>query len=154
MAGWALDSFDVMLYALTITTIMKEWHISPATAGFLTSLTLFSSAFGGDLFGIISDYIGRTRALMITVLISVFTFFCGFMQSVTQPALFQWTAGSVLVSETWPREHHGKAMGFVQRGRALGYMAAAAVAAVILPNFGWRYLFFVGIVPAFLIFYT
>jgi MFS family permease len=155
MWGWGLDAFDVMLYTLSITLIMKEWGISPVTAGFLASVTLFSSAFGGAAFGIISDYIGRTRALMITVIIySIFTALCGFAQNVTQLALCrlllglgmggEWTAGSVLVSETWPAE---------QGGWAIGYLLAAGVAAIILPRFGWRPLFFIGILPALLICY-
>ncbi len=164
MMGWALDAFDVMLYTLVITVIMKEWSISTVTAGFLASVTLFSSAFGGVMFGIISDYVGRARALMITVLIySVFTALCGFASNVTQLCVFrfllglgmggEWTAGSVLVSETWPAEHRGKAMGIVQGGWALGYLLAAGVAAVILPLWGWRGLFFIGITPAILISY-
>lgn len=164
MAGWGLDAFDVMLYTLVITTIIKEWEISLVTAGFLASITLFASAFGGILFGIISDYFGRVRALMITVLIySVFTALCGVAQDVTQLAIFrlllglgmggEWTAGSVLVSETWPAEHRGKAMGIVQGGWAIGYLLAAGVAAIIIPLWGWRALFFVGITPAILIVY-
>ena len=50
-AGWALDAFDVLLYVFALTTIMKEWGLSPAAAGFLAATTLFSSAFGGIFFG-------------------------------------------------------------------------------------------------------
>ncbi len=164
MAGWALDAFDVMLYTLVITTLMKEWSLSPVVAGSLASITLFSSAFGGALFGIVSDYVGRVRALMITVIIySIFTAMCGFAQNVIQLAIFrgllglgmggEWTAGSVLVSETWPAEHRGKAMGIVQGGWAIGYLVAAGVAAIVLPLWGWRVLFFIGIIPAALVFY-
>lgn len=164
MSGWGLDAFDVMLYTLVITTIIQDWQISAVTAGFLASVTLFASAFGGIVFGVVSDYLGRAKALMITVLIySVFTAACGFANTITQLAICrlllglgmggEWTAGSVLVSETWPPEHRGKAMGIVQGGWAIGYLLAAGVAAIILPLWGWRALFFVGIIPALLISY-
>jgi MFS family permease len=162
--GWALDAMDVLLYVFAITTILKEWGISPAMAGLMASITLFSSAFGGAFFGIVADYIGRVRALTLTILIySVFTGLSGLAQNVTQLALArlflglgmggEWSSGEVLVAETWPREHRGKAIGIVQGGWAVGYILAAIVAALVLPRFGWRALFFVGILPALLVFY-
>jgi MFS family permease len=63
----------------------------------------------------------------------------------------EWSAGSVLVSETWPAEHRGKAIGIMQSGWAVGYILAALVSAVVLPRFGWRALFLIGILPAFLV---
>src|SRR3970040_1746071 len=60
----------------------------------------------------------------------------------------EWSTGSVLVSETWPAEHRGKAIGIMQSGWALGYMLAALLSALTLPRFGWRALFLVGILPA------
>jgi MFS family permease len=54
----------------------------------------------------------------------------------------------VLVAESWPPEHRAKAIGLMQSGWALGYMLAAATTAIILPRFGWRALFLVGVLPA------
>ena len=72
--GWMLDSFDVMLYALVLTSIMADLQIPRDTAGALGSVTLLASAAGGLIFGVIADRYGRTRALMGSVLIySVFT---------------------------------------------------------------------------------
>ena len=83
--GWMLDSFDVMLYALLVATLIKEFDMTPATGGLLASLTLVASAAGGIAFGIIADRYGRTRALICSVLIySVFTAACGLAQSVLQ----------------------------------------------------------------------
>jgi MFS family permease len=62
----------------------------------------------------------------------------------------EWSAGSVLVAESWPAEHRGKAISFMQSGWALGYMLAAAVSAMVLPAYGWRALFLVGMLPALL----
>ncbi|HVP68367.1 MAG TPA: MFS transporter [Anaeromyxobacteraceae bacterium] len=158
-AGWALDAFDVMLYAFVLTTIMKEWNSSPAAAGFMVSVTLFASSAGGILFGAIADRIGRKKALMITVLVfSVCSGLSGLAQNLTQLAIArtilglgmggEWASGALLVSETWPPQHRGKAIGIMQSGWAIGYILAAITAAVVLPRFGWRAVFFVGVVPA------
>jgi MFS family permease len=61
----------------------------------------------------------------------------------------EWASGAALVSETWPAEHRGKALGFMQSAWAVGYAAAAAVTGILLPLWGWRGVFFVGILPAF-----
>ncbi|HYV86104.1 MAG TPA: MFS transporter, partial [Patescibacteria group bacterium] len=62
----------------------------------------------------------------------------------------EWSAGSVLVAETWPSSHRGRAIGFVQSGWAIGYLLAAGLAALVIPRFGWRALFLIGVLPALL----
>jgi MFS family permease len=159
--GWMLDSFDVMLYALVLASLMNDLSMSPPTAGLLGSVTLLASAAGGLIFGVIADRLGRTRALMGSILMySVFTAACGFAQDVTQLAVFrvflglgmggEWASGAALVSETWAAEHRGKALGFMQSSWAVGYAAAAIVTAVVMPVWGWRGVFFVGVLPALL----
>ncbi len=158
--GWMLDAFDVMLYAMVIAALMPDLGISKPTAGLLASLTLVASAAGGLIFGVLADRFGRRKALMASILIySVFTAACGFATGVVMLAVFriflglgmggEWASGAALVSETWPAEHRGKALGIVQSSWAVGYAAAAAVSAVVLPVWGWRGVFFVGVVPAF-----
>jgi MFS family permease len=157
--GWMLDSFDVMLYSLVLAYLMADLSMSTTTAGLLGSLTLLASAAGGMLFGVVADRYGRTRALMGSIIIySVFTAACGLAQSVTHLAIFrlllgigmggEWASGAALVSETWPAQHRGKALGLMQSSWALGYAAAAAVTALVLPVWGWRAVFFVGVLPA------
>ena len=159
MMGWALDAFDVLLYVFALTTIMKEWNLTTTQAGLLASVTLFASAFGGIVFGVLADRIGRKNALMATVLIfSIMSGVSGLTQNIWQLAIArtilglgmggEWASGALLVSETWPAEHRGKAIGIMQGGWAIGYIFAAIVAGTILPVFGWRVLFFIGIVPA------
>jgi MFS family permease len=159
--GWMLDSFDVMLYALVLASMMHDLDIAPATAGWLGSIALLSGAAGGITFGVIADRFGRTRALMASVLIySVATAACGFATSIMQLAIFrvilgfgmggEWASGAALVSETWPDQHRGKALGLMQSAWAIGYAAAAIVTWLILPRGGWRAVFFVGILPALL----
>ncbi len=157
--GWLLDAFDVMLYALVLASLMSDLGMDRTTGGLLGSLTLAASAVGGVLFGILADRWGRTRALSLSILIySIFTAACGFAQNVTQLAVFrlflgigmggEWASGAALVSETWPAEHRGKALGLMQSCWAIGYGAAAIVTALILPRYGWRVVFLVGVLPA------
>jgi MFS family permease len=158
--GWMLDSFDVMLWAMVLASLMSDLGLSKPTAGLLGSLTLAASAVGGLVFGLIADRFGRRRALMASIVIySIFTAACGLATGVTMLAVFrvflglgmggEWASGAALVSETWPAEHRGKALGIVQSSWAVGYGAAAAVAALVLPVWGWRGVFFVGVLPAF-----
>lgn len=157
--GWMLDSMDIMLYAMVLAHLMKHFGMTTATAGLLGSLTLLASAAGGILFGIIADRVGRVKALMMTILVySVFTAACGLSQEIWHLAVFrvllglgmggEWATGAALVAETWPAEHRGKALGLMQSSWAVGYAAAAAVTALVLPRLGWRGVFFVGVLPA------
>ncbi|MEW6366587.1 MAG: MFS transporter [Acidobacteriota bacterium] len=160
-AGWMLDAMDVMLYAFALTAIRKEFNLTAAEAGALASGTLVASAFGGILFGMLADRIGRARSLMYSILVySIFTAMTATAGSMGQLIIWrtlvgiglggEWSAGSVLVSETWPDAHRGKAIGLMQSGWAIGYIMAAVLAAAILPSHGWRWLFAVGVVPALL----
>src|SRR5436190_11085080 len=159
--GWMLDSFDVMLYAMVLASLIEDptLHLTLATAGILNSVTLLAAAAGGMAFGGIAARIGRKRALMAAVLIySVFTAACGFAQSAMQLAVFriclglgmggEWATGAALVSETFPARHRGKALAFVQSAWAIGYGLAALVNLVAMPIWGWRGVFFVGVLPA------
>jgi MFS family permease len=158
--GWMLDAMDVMLYAFALTAIQQEFELSSGQAGALASVTLISSAFGGILFGALSDRIGRARSLMFSILVySTFTALTATAGTIFELVLWrslvglgmggEWSAGSVLVSETWPPEHRGKAIGLMQSGWAIGYILAAILAAAVLPVYGWRVLFLLGLLPAF-----
>jgi len=160
--GWMLDAMDIMFYAFALVTIQQEFRLTSAQAGAVASLTLLASAFGGIFFGALADRIGRVRTLALAILAySVFTALTATAQSLAALLLWrclvgfgmggEWSAGSVLVSETWPAEHRGKAIGLMQSGWAVGYILAALVSAVVLPRFGWRALFLIGILPAFLV---
>ncbi len=157
--GWMLDSFDVMLYSLVLAAIIVDLHLTKSIAGILGSVTLVAAAVGGLAFGLIADRFGRTRALMASVLLyAVFTAACGLAQNVVQLAVFrillglgmggEWASGASLVSESFPAEHRAKALGLMQSSWAIGYALAALVAFLVMPIWGWRGVFFVGILPA------
>jgi MFS family permease len=157
--GWMLDAFDVMLYSLVVAHIMRDLHMSKQSAGLLNTLTLLASGVGGVLFGFIADRIGRTRALMLSILTySVCSFASGLATSVLVLAVIrfilglgmggEWNTGATLVAESWPTHLRARAVAVVQSSWAMGYALAALVAGIMLPRTGWRYVFFVGVLPA------
>ncbi|MGA2809466.1 MAG: MFS transporter, partial [Terracidiphilus sp.] len=163
--GWMLDSMDVMLYALVLGQVQREMHFSAATGGAMMSATLVSAAVGGLGFGWFADRFGRTKALTWSILIySVSTAMCGLTHSAGQLLVCrvvlglgmggEWASGAALVAETWPARHRGKALALVQSSWAVGYALGAAVVALVMPHFGWRAVFFVGIAPALLSLYV
>ena len=107
--GWMLDSMDIVLYSMVLAFMMRDLGMAQATGGLMASLTLGASAFGGILFGLLADRIGRTRAMMASILIySVFTAACGFAQDVFQLGVFRVLLGlgmgaSGLAARRWWR---------------------------------------------------
>ncbi|MCQ6282085.1 MFS transporter [Bacillus sp. EB600] len=162
--GWALDAFDFLLYNFVIVTLIKEWGLTTASTGLVASVAVVASALGGMVFGRVADKFGRMKALTITVIIySIATALSGLSQSIWQLMFFrvlvglgmggEWSAGAALISETWPKEHRGKAMSIMQSGYAMGGLTAALIAGPMINAWGWRPVFFIGIIPALLVFW-
>lgn len=157
--GWMLDAMDVMLYAFALTAVAAEFGLSGSQSGAVASAVLVTSGLGGGLFGYLADRYGRVRSLVWSIVAySLFTGLTATASSLAELVLWralvgfglggEWAAGSVLVAESWPSEHRGKAIGFMQAGWAIGYILAALLAAAILPRYGWRALFAIGVLPA------
>src|SRR5436190_23175520 len=162
--GWMLDAMDFLLFNFAIIPIQKEFALSKTTVGALLGVGLVAGAIGGVAFGPLADRIGRVRALTLSILL-----YSGATAGLaTSAALWQlvawrvlvglgmggeWSSGSVLVAETWPAEHRGKAMGIMQSGWAVGALFAYALSALMLDRFGWRILFLIGALPALAAFF-
>ncbi len=157
--GWMLDAMDVVLYSMVLARLMSELGMTKTTAGLLNSLTLLSSALGGIAFGFLADRIGRVRSMMGSIIVySAASGLCGLSTTVTQLAIArfilglglggEWGTGAALIAETWPAQHRAKALALMQSSWAIGEILAVGVTAVVLPNFGWRAVFFVGVLPA------
>ena len=166
--GWALDALDVMVFAFVIPALIAFLHMTLPEAGELATVTLLISSFGGWIAGALSDRVGRVRILQITVIwYAVFTFLCGFAQTYQQLFWFralqglgfggEWAAGAVLMGEVVRDKYRGRAVGIVQTGWAIGWGTAALLSTIFfatLPKeLAWRAMFWIGILPAFLVFY-
>ncbi|HKD08775.1 MAG TPA: MFS transporter [Bryobacteraceae bacterium] len=159
-AGYMLDAMDVLLFVFAVNVLRDEFRLSAAQAGLVSSFTLAFSAVGGITFGILSDRIGRAKTMLWSIVIysvasagTALSWNLGsllFWRALIGIGLgAEWSAGALLVAESWPAEHRAKAIGIVQSGWALGYLLAAAMTAMILPRFGWKALFLAGLFPAF-----
>jgi MFS family permease len=158
-AGYMLDAMDVLLFVFAVNVLRDQFHLSATQAGLVSSFTLAFSAVGGIGFGILSDRIGRAKSLIWSIVIysvasagTALSWNLGsllFWRALIGIGLgAEWSAGAVLVAETWPAEHRAKAVGIMQSGWALGYLLAAGVTAVVLPRWGWKALFLTGLLPA------
>jgi MFS family permease len=166
--GWALDALDVQIYSFVVPALIALWHISKGQAGLLATSALVISAFGGWIAGMLADRVGRARLLMIMIAwFAFFTFLSGFTNNFEQLFVVrglqgfgfggEWAAGSVLMGEVIRGADRGKVVGAVQSAWAVGWGAAAILATLVfqlLPQeIAWRALFFIGILPALLVFY-
>jgi len=160
--GWGLDGFDVLLYSNVQVHVMAALGIhSKAMAGLPNAFMLLASGIGGVLFGFIADRIGRTKALMLSILTySVCSLGSGFSTSIVVLIFFrfmlglgmggEWNTGATLVAETWPTNLRAKAIAMVQSAWAWGLAAAAVVSWLVLSvlHQNWRMVFVVGVLPA------
>lgn len=160
--GWGLDGFDVLLYSNVQIHVMNALGIhSKAIAGLPNAFMLLASGIGGVLFGFIADRIGRTKALMLSILTySLCSLGSGLSTSIFVLIAFrfvlglgmggEWNTGATLVAETWPTHLRARAIAIVQSAWAWGLAAAAVVAWIVLDKLhqNWRFVFFVGVLPA------
>lgn len=168
--GWVFDSMDSMIYALVLHPALHDL-LQPNSGGaavsdgaigwyggIIFSIFLVGWAIGGVLFGVAADHFGRTRTLVVTILIyALFTGLAALSQDWWHLAIYrfltalgiggEWAAGAALVAEVWPEEKRAKAAGILQSAWAVGFFLAAAWY-LLLQDYSWRVLFVVGILPA------
>ncbi|MQA09365.1 MAG: MFS transporter [Pseudonocardiaceae bacterium] len=164
--GWLFDGFET--YALILTAGVALHQLAPHTdtqpafyIGLIIALTLFGWGVGGILGGIIADYFGRRKVLLLAItLYSVFTGLSALAWSwesflvlrlLTGIALgSEWGTGTSLVAELWPAHARAKAAGLMQCGLGLGFFIASACWHFIAPlgENSWRYMFLLGVLPA------
>jgi len=164
--GWMFDAMDLQIFTLILFPSVSELigTREPAQvawfAGIILACKLVAWGLGGIVFGVVADRIGRSRTMIITVLIYAgFTCLSGFARSWQELAFLQalagigiggeWAAGAALVAETWPDRTRARAMQVMQMSFALGFFLAALINLTVGP-YGWRYVLFTGIAPALL----
>lgn len=159
--GYAMDGLDVLILSFAMAAIVSEFGLTLGEGGLIATYTLIGTVLGGYLFGIFADYYGRVHTFSLTIIIfSIFTGACAFADNVTHLNILRFLAGlglggeygigMTLVSETWPAAKRARATAGVAMGWQAGAVLAAILAAVVLPDYGWRGLFLVGVVPAML----
>ena len=166
--GWMFDGFDIALYPLVANQALSELigANNPdfgVIASILLGIFLVGWALGGIIFGYLGDKIGRVKALSLCILTyAIFTGFCGFVQSIELFTLFrflaglgmggEWTLGVALLAESIESKDRIQSTAILSTGAACGYLLSIVVYSLINP-LGWRAIFLVGVIPAFLVFY-
>lgn len=162
--GYAMDGFDLLILGFMLPAISADLSLSPTQAGSLVTWTLIGAVAGGIVFGSLSDKYGRVRVLTWTiVLFAVFTGLCAFAQGYWDLLIYRTIAGiglggefgigMALAAEAWPAKHRAKAASYVALGWQVGVLVAALLTPLLLPIIGWKGMFLVGIIPAFVAWY-
>ena len=155
IAGYAFDGVDLMVIALTLPLILKEWNISMVQGGVIVTAMLLGSVLGGFIFGPLADKFGRKKALVWCIaFFGVTTGLGGFAQDPTQLAVLrflaglglgaEWSLGATMLAEFNPPEKRGKANAYMQMGWPLGFIFALICQYLLVPSFGWRAMYFAG----------
>jgi SHS family lactate transporter-like MFS transporter len=162
--GWSLDAFDFFILIFCVSAIAAQFQTRVSTVAEAIFVTLAMRPVGAFLFGMMADRFGRRPTLMIDIIAySVFELASAFAPSLKIFLLMragfgiamggEWGVGAALAFETLPAKGRGFFSGLLQEGYVVGYLMAALVYGTLFPLIGWRGMFVVGALPAFLVIY-
>ena len=162
--GWSLDAFDFFILIFCVTALAQQFHLPASRVLEASFLTLAMRPVGAFLFGLMADRFGRRPTLMVDIIAySVFELASAFAPSfkvfLITRALFgiamggEWGVGAALAFETLPAEGRGFFSGLLQEGYVVGYLMAAVFYGTLFQFVGWRGMFVIGALPAFLVIY-
>ena len=163
--GWSLDAFDFFILTFCVSAIATQFQTKVSEVAEAIFITLAFRPVGAFLFGMMADKFGRRPTLMVDIIAySVFELASAFAPSLKifliTRALFgiamggEWGVGAALAFETLPAEGRGFFSGLLQEGYAVGYLMAALVFGTAFRFVGWRGMFVIGALPAFLVIYV
>jgi len=167
--GWLFDGYETFALIITVGVALRnlldpsQYAQIPIYAGIVIALTLLGWGVGGIIGGMIADYLGRKRTMLIAILAySLLTGLSAFSWDWISFAVLrflvgvaigsEWVTGTSIVAELWPDKNRGKGVGLMQCGFGIGFFLASLAWLFISP-FGagaWRYMFLLGVLPALL----
>lgn len=161
--GQLLESMDVSFISFAMSSIIVGLNISAGAAGMLSTVTTFGSLLGGIIFGLLADRFGRVKILTYTIFIfAISTASIMFAQNFITFLILrfcvglgtggEYGTGVAMICESFKKKELGKSVSFTTIGGQIGSMLAALLSALVIPLFGWRALFLVGIIPIFFVF--
>ena len=168
--GWTFDGFEIFALFVTVGFALRQlldpaqYAAIPQYAGYVIAATLFGWATGGVIGGIIADYIGRKRTMMLAILAySLTTGLSAFAWDWESFAVLrflvgvaigsEWATGASIVSELWPDHARGKGGGLLQCGAGIGGILASGLWLLIggMGPGAWRWMYLIGVLPALVV---
>jgi SHS family lactate transporter-like MFS transporter len=162
--GWTLDAFDFFVLVFLVDVLAAHFGVPKSAIIWTLTATLAMRPVGAVIFGMLADRYGRRGPLMANVVFfSVIELLCGFAPNYSIFLVLrmlygigmggEWGVGASLAMESAPTRLRGVLSGILQSGYSMGYLLAAVAARIVLPNLGWRAMFWVGGLPALLALY-
>ena len=159
--GWTFDAFDFFVLVFVLPAVAKEFGRSIPALALTTTATLATRPVGAFFFGLLADRYGRRPVLMANIAFyTLMEVLSGLAPSYSTFLALRllygvgmggnWGVGASLVLESVPSKWRGVASGFLQQGYAVGYLLAAGALYTVFPRWGWRAMFFIGVIPAIL----
>lgn len=153
-----VDGADLMLLSYSLNSIKAEFGLNSVEAGMLGSFTLAGMAIGGIFGGWACDRFGRVRIVVISILtFSILTCGLGLTQNFIQFGVLRFFASlglgslyiacNTLMAEYVPTQYRTTVLGTLQAGWTVGYIVATLLAGWLIPEHGWRVLFYIAIIP-------
>lgn len=164
-SGFLLENMDVMFLSFSLSEIIAQMHISSAAGGWIGTFTNLGMFFGGALFGLLGDRIGRVKTFSYTIfLFAIATGLTYFAHNITVLYALRFLAGIgaggeygvgiALIAENFQANQIGRASSVAAVGGQIGSIVAALLAAWIIPAYGWNTLFLFGVVPVVLTYFV
>lgn len=164
-SGFLLENMDVMFLSFSLSEIIAQMHISSAAGGWIGTFTNLGMFFGGALFGLLGDRIGRVKTFSYTIfLFAIATGLTYFAHNIIALYALRFLAGIgaggeygvgiALIAENFQANQIGRASSVAAVGGQIGSIVAALLAAWIIPAYGWNTLFLFGVVPVVLTYFV
>ncbi|GAA5109397.1 MFS transporter [Orbus sasakiae] len=165
MMGLGLEGMDIMFLSFALSSIITTFGISSAQAGLIATVTNLGMLAGGVIFGLLADKYGRVKIFTYTIfLFAIATALTAFATNIYWVYVLRFLAGvggggefgigMAMVADVYAANKRGRASSMISLGGQAGAVAAAVLAAFIIPWLGWRALFIIGIVPVFWIYFV
>ena len=163
--GWTLDAFDFFVVVFLVDTLAAHFAVGKNAIVLTIGATLATRPVGAILFGMFADRFGRRKPLMAVVAyFSLIEILSGLAMNYPMFLALRilygigmggfWGVGASLTLESSSPRWRGFLSGLLQGGYPLGYLIAAATARLLLPMWGWRSMFWAGVLPALVTMYV
>lgn len=163
--GFGLENMDVLFLSFTMSSVIASLHVSAGAAGLIGTITNWGMLLGGVLFGMLGDRFGRVKTFTYTIFVfALATALMSIANNITSIYIFRFIAGIgaggeyglgiTLIAEAFPKKELGRMSSIAFIGGQVGAVAAAILAAFVIPSLGWHALYLFGLLPIILVFFV